>query len=86
MTQKTKLFISGNSQAVRLPKEFRLDEDEIYIRRDANTGDIILSLRPTSWEDFFKLRAKTTVPDDFLRDRERAQSNAPRDPFEGWTE
>ena len=27
-----KVFMSGNSQAVRLPKEFRLEGDEVYIK------------------------------------------------------
>lgn len=79
MTQKTKLFILGNSQAVRLPKEFRIDDDEVYIRRDPATGDIILFLKPTSWDDFFELRAKIEVPDDFFSDRE--QINTRRAPF-----
>ena len=33
MTPKTaKLFINGRSQAVRLPKEFRLEGDEVFVR------------------------------------------------------
>jgi len=31
-----KLFWSGRSQAVRLPKEFRFDADEVRIRRHGN--------------------------------------------------
>jgi antitoxin VapB len=31
-----KVFTSGNSQAVRLPKEFRLDADEVSINRIGN--------------------------------------------------
>lgn len=30
-----KVFMSGRSQAVRLPKEYRFDTDEVYIRRTA---------------------------------------------------
>ena len=33
MTQLARIFTSGNSQAVRLPKEFRFDEDEVVIKR-----------------------------------------------------
>ncbi|TDR85197.1 antitoxin [Enterovirga rhinocerotis] len=29
-----KVFMSGNSQAVRLPKEFRVDADEVELSRD----------------------------------------------------
>ena len=31
-----KVFTSGRSQAVRIPKEFRFDEDEVYINRIGN--------------------------------------------------
>ena len=37
--EKTKVFKSGNSLAVRLPKNYRLDEDEVYISK---VGDAIL--------------------------------------------
>jgi antitoxin VapB len=40
--QKAKVFWSGRSQAVRIPKEFRFDTDEVTIRREGNT----LVLRP----------------------------------------
>ncbi len=35
---KAKLFQTGRSQAVRLPKEFRFEGDEVYIRRDPFAG------------------------------------------------
>ena len=28
-----KVFMSGNSQAIRLPKEFRVEGDEVYIKK-----------------------------------------------------
>ena len=31
--ETAKLFYSGNSQAVRLPREFRFAEDQVYIKR-----------------------------------------------------
>jgi antitoxin VapB len=37
-----KVFTSGNSQAIRLPKEFRLDTDEVFITR---SGDSLSSPR-----------------------------------------
>ena len=75
MTQIAKLFMNGRSQAVRLPANFRFDCDQVYIRKDPETGDIIISKKPTSWDDFFELRNKTQVPDDFMaeRDNEAAQ-------------
>ena len=41
-----RIFNNGNSQAVRLPKQFRVDATEVFIRKDAATGDIVLSTRP----------------------------------------
>jgi antitoxin VapB len=72
MVPKTaKLFPNGGSQAVRLPAEFRFEGvDEVYIRRDAATGEVILSARPASgaWADFFALRNQALIPVDFMRD------------------
>jgi virulence-associated protein VagC len=38
-----KLFMNGRSQAVRLPKEFRFEGNEVAIRRDETTGDVTLT-------------------------------------------
>ena len=68
--QTAKLFMNGRSQAVRLPRIFRFDCEEVYIRKDAATGDVILSRKPASWDDFFKLTESTVVPEDFMADRD----------------
>ena len=85
MTHKTaKLFVNGGSQAVRLPAEFRFDgSDEVFIRRDAVTGDVILSARRTtrSWRDFFALRDQAEAPADFMDDRPLNEPLKPRDSF-----
>ncbi|MDR1476744.1 MAG: type II toxin-antitoxin system VapB family antitoxin [Rickettsiales bacterium] len=48
-----KVFTTGRSQAVRLPKEFRFDSDEVYIRK--NNGKVILSEKPNkTWAEIFK--------------------------------
>ena len=39
-----KLFMHGRSQAVRLPKEFRFDGTEVYVRRQGE--EVVLSSRP----------------------------------------
>lgn len=44
-----KLFTHGRSQAVRLPKEFRFQGTEVYVRRVGN--DVVLSARPTPSAD-----------------------------------
>ena len=69
MARIAKLFRNGRSQAVRLPSEYRFAGSEVYVRRDLATGDVILSRRPESWEDFFELMKTIDVPKDFLADR-----------------
>lgn len=44
--RKAKLVQIDGSQAVRLPADFRFRGYEVYISRDARTGDVILSSRP----------------------------------------
>jgi len=38
-----KVFMSGNSQAIRLPKEFRVEGDEVYMEK-AN-GRIVIMMK-----------------------------------------
>ena len=40
------------------------------MRRDPATGDVILSRRPESWEDFFELIKSIDVSSDFLAKRD----------------
>lgn len=68
--QTAKIFMTGGSQAVRLPAEFRFEGKEVRIRRDPATGDVILS-RVESWEEYFEWAAKQDWPEDFLADREQ---------------
>jgi antitoxin VapB len=69
MPRTAKLFTNGRSQAVRLPADLRFEGTEVFIRKDPATGDVILSRRPESWDEFFKLRSEANVPDDFMSDR-----------------
>jgi antitoxin VapB len=70
MSRTAKLFQNGRSQAVRLPVEYRFEGAEVYIRRDPATGDVVLSRKPESWQEFFDLMKTIEVPDDFLVERE----------------
>lgn len=70
MTHVAKLFRNGCSQAVRLPADFRFAGSEVYIRRDPATGDVILSRRHDSWQDFFDLVDTLDIPEDFMSDRD----------------
>ena len=83
MNQVAKLFINGRSQAVRLPAAFRFSGKEVFIRKDAATGEVILSNRPANWDGFFEALKDAHVPDDFLSANERKQPPQDRDPFKG---
>jgi antitoxin VapB len=72
MSKTAKLFRNGRSQAVRLPAEYRFEGSEVFVRRDPETGDVILSRRPESWGDLFALLDTTRVPEDFLAQRSEA--------------
>jgi antitoxin VapB len=75
--QTAKLFKNGRSQAVRLPAEFRFEGDEVLIRRDPVTGDVILSTLNKSFEQWLKLRERLLLkipPEDldtFMADRDQ---------------
>jgi antitoxin VapB len=71
--EKAKVFMSGRSQAVRIPAQFRFANSEVYIRRDPNTGDVILSQAPANLADIFAALDEIGVPDDFLTPADRAQ-------------
>ena len=64
--QIAKLFTNGQSQAVRLPKDFRFEGKEVYIRRVGD--DVILSLRKPNWKAFFLM--DSVFGDDFLAERD----------------
>jgi len=69
-----KIFKSGNSQAIRLPKEFRFppETEEVAIRREG----LRIVLEPVSvqeWPDSF-WRAFGAVTDDFERPPQRRQT------------
>lgn len=84
MSSVAKLFINGRSQAVRLPAAFRFDTKEVFVRRDPETGDVILSRKPATWDEFFVALKNSDVPADFLSETERQQTPAAGDPFADW--
>lgn len=68
-TGVAKLFRNGRSQAVRLPREFRFEGSEVNIRRDPESGDVVLSRRYQSIQDWFA-RMDQLKSDDFMNDRQ----------------
>ena len=70
VSEVAKIFKNGRSQAVRLPVAFRFDTAEVFVRRDPETGDVILSKRPADWEELFKTADRVGAEGaDFLDDR-----------------
>jgi antitoxin VapB len=87
MPQTAKLFMNGRSQAVRLPQEFRFEGKEVFIRRDPETGDVVLSQKEKSWDRMLAALKEGDIPDDFLSPEEREQGvEQNRDVFDGWEE
>jgi antitoxin VapB len=74
---KARIFKSGNSQAVRLPKEFRFDVQEVEIFR---RGDEVVLRRPKR-----NLRRALAIlrslPDDFMADGRKDSPPQQREPL-----
>jgi antitoxin VapB len=60
--ERAKIFWSGRSQAVRLPKDFRFSGEEVRIRRHGNA--VILEPIPTDWAWLDAIVGK--LDDDFV--------------------
>ena len=59
-----KLFENGRSQAVRLPKEYRFNGDEVAINK---VGDIVILMpKENKWSAF--LNSLELFSDDFMSD------------------
>ena len=66
---KARVFMSGRSQHVTIPAEYRFSSEEVFVRRDPASGDLILSQTPGGWNEFFAAIDADPFPDDFLADR-----------------
>jgi antitoxin VapB len=73
-----RLFKNGDSQAVRLPKEFRFVGDEVFIKRVGSA--IVLLPKAKSWDTLIESLSK--FPQDFLREREQPEIVESRERFE----
>ena len=65
MKRVAKLFKNGRSQAVRLPKEFRFDSEEVFIWKEQNR--VVLAPKPKTWREFFE--EVPLMSDDFMTER-----------------
>lgn len=65
--QTAKIFMNGRSQAVRLPKEFRLPGDDVFIKRLGNI--VILIPKDAPWSSLLKSLDRFTG--DFMESRDQ---------------
>lgn len=72
-----KLFQNGQSQAVRLPKEFRFKGDSVFIRKMGNA--IILLPMKNPWKSLFESLDKFSA--DFMTSREQPKTQEREDIF-----
>ena len=73
-----KVFKSGNSQAIRLPKEFRLKVTEVELIRQGND---ILIRQPKEVSLMDAYNALASMPKDFFKD---GREDLPAEPVEAW--
>eukprot|EP01035_Chromulina_nebulosa_P003007 gene3007-4108_t len=79
-----KIFWSGRSQAVRLPKEFRFEGSEVRIRREGRK--VVLEPIEDDWAWLDRLHALGPVDDEFVAavlDRPKAEDFPDKDIFDG---
>lgn len=71
-----KVFENGRSQAVRLPKEYRFEESEVYIKK---IDDIVLLIpkKSTSWKIFES--SVNYFTEDFLPERRQPKTQKRED-------
>lgn len=75
MTKTAKIFRSGNSQAVRIPKEFQLEGTEVEIQRRGDT--LILRPKRKSWTPLLESLEKFS--DDFMESGREQPDEQERD-------
>lgn len=75
MTRTAKVFQSGNSQAVRLPKEFRFESSEVEIFRRGN--EVVLREKRRNLTEVFDRLAE--LPEDMIEAIERMDDQPPEE-------
>jgi antitoxin VapB len=78
--QTAKLFMNGRSQAVRLPKGFRFEGEEVFVKKMGNA--VVLLPRRGSWETLYE--SLSAFSEDFMEERrqpsqEQERAEAPFD-------
>ena len=62
MPRTAKIFMNNRSQAVRLPKDFQFNTQEVFIRKQGN--EVVLSPRPENWSVY--LSSGPVASEDFM--------------------
>jgi len=73
--ETAKIFMSGNSQAVRLPKEYRFPGNEVGVRKVGNT--VVLFPKDQAWDTF--LEGLNGFTEDFMADGREQQLQQARE-------
>lgn len=72
-----KVFMTGRSQAVRLPKEYRFDDDEVILNK---LGDVLIIIPKNKAKDIF-LSGLDEFTDDFMAEGRNQPSMQERESF-----
>ena len=76
--QTAKLFKNGQSQAVRLPKEFRFDGTQVFIKKMGNA--VVLFPYQDAWQTLFD--SLEQFSDDFMENRDQPEQQVREGLFE----
>lgn len=72
--ETAKLFMNGRSQAVRLPKGFRFEGEEVFVKKVGNA--VVLLPRRDSWETLYE--SLESFSEDFMEERGQPTSEQVR--------
>jgi len=73
MLATAKLFKTGHSQAVHLPKACRLQGDEVWVHKNEATGVVTLTPKKNTadgLDELFRLIQAADVPEEFMAERD----------------
>jgi antitoxin VapB len=73
--ERAKIFQSGRSQAVRLPKQFRFGGSEVFVKRVGSA--VVLLPTDDAWDSL--ARALDLFSDDYLSERHQPSEQEPRE-------
>ena len=77
--ESAKLFKNGRSQAVRLPKAYRFEGNEVYVKKVAG-GVLLLSKKQSLWDLWEKNLLKYDTP--FIMERNQPIQQQERESFD----